>query len=168
MIDPRVFAFEMTVLRDRFGRRDMTDETIARYLDYLGPLMTTEEFKVAAREVFNRDTFWPSPQRFLDAIRGDPKRLAEEAWTAMLEHAKRGEYPALDALPEATRAALKAVPLREIMYADTDIKLARLKREFVDAHQHAVAPSAGPLALPAAPVEPDTDVQGRLLESVGL
>ena len=91
MIDPRVFAFEMTVLRDRFGRRDMTDETIARYLDFLDPLMTTEEFKAAAREVFNRDTFWPSPQRFLDAVRGDPKRLAEEAWTAMLEHAKRGD-----------------------------------------------------------------------------
>lgn len=151
MIDPRVFAFEMTVLRDRFGRRDMTDETIARYLDYLGPLMTTEEFKAAAREVFNRDTFWPSPQRFLDAIRGDPKRLAEEAWAAMLEHAKRGEYPALETLPEVTRAALKAVPLREIMYADSDIKLARLKREFTEAHQHAAGAQVGPLALPSAP-----------------
>lgn len=151
MIDPRVFAFEMTVLRDRFGRRDMTDETIARYLDYLGPLMTTEEFKAAAREIFNRDTFWPSPQRFLDAIRGDPKRLAEEAWTAMLEHAKRGEYPALETLPEATRAALRVVPLREIMYADSDIKLARLKREFTEAHQHAAGVQVGPLALPAAP-----------------
>lgn len=150
MIDRKVFAFEMTVLRDRFGRRDMTDETIARYLDYLGPLMTTEEFKAAAREVFNRDTFWPSPQRFLDAIRGDPKRLAEEAWMAVLDHAKRGEYPPLDTLPEATRAALKAVPLREVMYADSDIKLARLKREFTEAHQHAAGAQAGPLALPSA------------------
>jgi len=151
VIDRKVFAFEMTVLRDRFGRKDMTDETIARYLDYLDPLMNTSEFQAAARVVFNEDTFWPSPARLLAAVRGDPKRHAESAWAAMLEHAKRGEYPALDALPEATRAALKAVPLREIMYADSDIKLARLKREFTEAHQHAAGAQAGPLALPSAP-----------------
>lgn len=151
MIDPRVFTEEMTILRDRFGRRDMTPETIARYLDFLDPLMTTDEFRVAARVVFNEDTFWPSPARLLAAVRGDPKRLAEEAWTAMLDHAKRGEYPALETLPEPTRAALRVAPLREIMLADTDFKLARLKREFVDAHQHAAGAQVGPLALPAAP-----------------
>lgn len=146
MIDKATFAAEMTILRDRFGRRDMTAETIARYLDFLEERLSTEDFVRAAREIFNKDTFWPSPVRFLEVVKGDPKAMADDAWAAMLAHARKGSYPELATLPPATRAALKAAPLREIMYA-SEYELNRLKREFVDAYQRATDEAAG-LLLP--------------------
>lgn len=159
MIDKTVFAAEMTILRDRFGRRDMTAETIARYLDFLDPQLTTEQFQAAAREIFNRDTFWPSPARFLEAIQGNPKAMADEAWSSILEHAKRGAYPELATLPPPVRAALKAVPMREIMYADTDFKLSRLRKDFSEAYTRAAAKLAGDRpALEAPPEREEPDV----------
>lgn len=138
MIDPVTFAAEMTILQNRFpGARNMPKEVIARYLDYLGERLTTQEFVTAAREIFNQDTFWPSPARFIEAVQGNPKQMADDAWAAMLEAARKGAYPELATLPTATRAALKAAPMREIMYATSDFELNRLKREFVDAYQRA-------------------------------
>lgn len=141
MIDPVTFAAEMTILQNRFpGARNMPKEVIARYLDYLEAHLTTSEFVAAAREIFNQDTFWPSPARFVEIIQGNPKQMADDAWTAMLEHARKGSYPQLATLPAPTRAALKAAPLREIMYA-SEFELNRLKREFVDAYQRATGTS---------------------------
>lgn len=136
MIDKTTFAAEMTILQNRFpGGRDMTAETIARYLDYLGPQLNTTQFTRAAREIFNHDTFWPAPARFLEVLQGgSSKELADAAWGEVLRLAQRGEYPPLDTLDAATRAALKVVPMREIQYADSEAKLARLKREFTAAH----------------------------------
>lgn len=155
MIDKPTFVAEMTILRDRFGRRDMTPETVARYLDFLGPRLTTAQFTQAAREIFNRDTFWPAPARFLEALQGgNAKELAEAAWTDMLRFARDGKYPPLDSLDDATRAGLKAAPMREIQVAD-DVKINRLKREFVAAHAAAQAPlnPGDTPALPAARAE---------------
>lgn len=153
MIDPVTFAAEMTILQNRFpGARNMPKEVIARYLDFLGERLTTQEFVAAAREIFNQDTFWPSPARFVEAVQGNPKQMADDAWATMLEHARKGTYPELATLPTATRAALKAAPMREIMYATSDFELNRLKREFVDAHQRATGHSdARALPEPSRP-----------------
>lgn len=132
-INAVTFAAEMTLLRDRFSRKDMTEEVTARYHDFLNQHLTTEEFVTAARAIFNDDTFWPSPMRFLEVIHRDPKGKAQLAWRLMLEHAKAGHFPPLNDLDEATRAALKAAPMREIMSAD-EFTLKRLQRDFVDAH----------------------------------
>lgn len=154
MIDPVTFAAEMTILQNRFpGARNMPKEVIARYLDFLGERLTTQEFVTAAREIFNQDTFWPSPARFVEAVQGNPKQMADDAWATMLEHARKGTYPELATLPTPTRAALKAAPMREIMYATSDFELNRLKREFVDAHQRATG-TTDTHALPE-PVKPE-------------
>lgn len=156
MIDKPTFVAEMTILRDRFGRRDMTPETVARYLDYLDAKLTTAQFKEAAREIFDRDTWWPAPHRFIEALQGGAaKELAETAWTEMLEHARKGHYPDKASLAPAVLAALTAAPLREIMGAESDIKLARLKREFCAAHERATETTTTPHAaqLPSAPAE---------------
>lgn len=147
MIDDVTFTAEMTILASRFpGASNMPNEVIARYYEYLSPRMSTEEFQAAARQIFALDTFWPAPVRFLEVVKGNPKAMADDAWAAMLAHARKGSYPELATLPPATRAALKAAPLREIMYA-SEYELNRLKREFVDAYQRATDEAAG-RALP--------------------
>lgn len=164
-IDPAVFAAEFTLLKERFNRRDLTSETSARYLDFLDARMSTAEFQAAAREIFNRDTFWPAPQRFLDAARGGAVReLAERDWTRALHLARRGIYPDYDALPPAVAAAFQVVPMARIMAADEVYEQPRLKRDWLAAYTAAVgeeeerrAAAIGALeasrALPPAPHE---------------
>lgn len=139
MINRTEFTKHLGLLLDRFGR-SMSEPTIAEYYRLLNAELTTDAFQRAAREIFRHDQFWPSPQRFVDAAQGgSSKELAEAAWGEVLRLAQRGEYPPLDAFDAATRAALKAVPMREIQYADSEAKLARLKREFTAAHATATA-----------------------------
>lgn len=134
-IDRATFTKGMALLMDRFGRQ-LGTPTVAAYLEILDDELTTEEFAAAAREVFRRDTFFPSPQRFIDAVRGDPRRAAETAWQAIMRDARAGRYPPLESLPPAVRAALKVAPMREIMSAD-DYQLSRLKRDFLEEHVRA-------------------------------
>lgn len=148
MISRTDFTRGFALLMDRFGRT-LGEPTIAEYHRILTAELDTDSFNRAVTVIFREDVFFPSPQRFIDAVRGDPKRLAEEAWTAILDSARRGVYPPLETLPEATRAALRVAPLREIMLADSDSKLGRLKREFIEAHVHAAG--AALAALPGVP-----------------
>lgn len=151
-LDRRVFLREMALLAERFNRPELSEPLIARYYDTLNSRLTTQDFERAARAIFDGDTFWPAPLRFVEAVQGNPKQMADDAWATMLEHARKGTYPELATLPTPTRAALKAAPMREIMYATSDFELNRLKREFVDAHQRATGTSdARALPEPSKP-----------------
>lgn len=144
MINRTEFTKRFALLLDRFGRT-MSDAGIAEYYAILNAELTTEQFECAAKLVYRHDQFWPTPQRFVDAAQGGSARdLAETAWSNILAAAQRGTYPPLDTLDPATRAALKTAPMREIQYADSEAKLARLKREFVAAHQQASGPTGAP------------------------
>jgi hypothetical protein len=132
VIDDITFAGEMTILQDRFGRRDITSETLARYYDYLSPRMNTETFTVAAREIFNRDTFWPSPLRFLEVLKGNPKALADDAWSRLIAAASKGAHPLLSDIEERALSAVGG--FREIMYAEGNYKQDQLRKQFVGAY----------------------------------
>ena len=151
MINRTEFTKRFAMLLDRFGRT-MSEPGILEYYEILNAELNTTEFQHAAKTIYRHDQFWPTPQRFIDAARGSQDEHAQAAWDAMLDAARQGKYPPLEELPTAIRAALKAVPLREIMYAD-DIKLARLKKEFTAAHNKAKREPDQPLALPAPELE---------------
>src|SRR5690606_10359412 len=101
VIDRRVFTAEFTLLLDRFGR-DPHQLLIARYFGYLNARLTTEEFTAAARKIFEEARYWPAPIDFIEAAKGDPKRLAAEAWGQLLTAAQRGRPH--DAPPDAIAA----------------------------------------------------------------
>lgn len=127
-IDDVTFAAEMTILRDRFGRRDMTQETIARYYDYLADRMTTEDFTRAARLIFNKDTFWPAPVRFLEAIKGNPGADSEAAWNALLSAATMGDHKAVTR-PQLAALRAAGVTFRDVETAN-DARLAGIGKRF--------------------------------------
>ena len=148
MIDKTAFAAEMTILQDRFNRRDMTPETVARYLDFLNPLMTTEEFCVAAREVFNRDTFWPSPQRFLEVMRGEPRVIAQASWERLLGGARQGKLPDLS---DVERDALKVVGgFVAIERCESPYRLGELRKAYERELAERLASPSHPLMLGGA------------------
>ena len=130
MIDKAVFTREISLLQERFGR-ELSNPVIIRYLEFLNDRMTTLEFESAAREIFNRDTFWPSPVRFLEAVRGDPQGGAEDAWAELMDAAAQGKTPVLAGKLET---AVRAVGgFREIMYAEGQFKQEQLRKQFVSA-----------------------------------
>lgn len=136
MIRKDVFYREFGLLFERFGRNAeaVSDVLVNRYLSYLNEHLSTEDFEVAAQQVFNEDQFFPSPRRFVDIIHGNAKQNAERAWQDVLQLAQAGESD-LSGLPAATRDAVKAAGgWRAIAYAGNDFGLGQARRAFLDAY----------------------------------
>ena len=133
-LDRRSFTREMTILHKRFGR-DPDVDVIARYYDTLNGKLDTTAFEAAARYVFDNDAFWPTPRRFIDLAHGSPDEVARLEWQSLIEAATRGERARLTPAGEA--ALMAAGGWREVAYADTDRKLPRLERAFLNAYKNA-------------------------------
>ena len=134
MIDRVTFTREMTLLHERFGRT-VSAEVIARYYDTLNGKLDTPAFEAAARYVFDNDAFWPTPRRFIDLAHGSPDEVARLEWQSLIDAATRGERAKLTPAGEA--ALMAAGGWREVAYADTDRKLPRLERAFLNAYKNA-------------------------------
>lgn len=137
MLDDVVFAAEMTLLEDRFGRRALTTETKVRYYEFLNQNLTTQEFRAAAREIFNRDQFWPSPQRFVEAVRGNAKQLASSEWQLLLAHMRNGQHNPSELSATGRQALRAAGGFKMLLHAENDFALNNVRSAFQDAFQQA-------------------------------
>lgn len=149
MIDRRVFTREFTVLLERFGRAgDASEILIQRYLQFLDSELDTAEFEFAAREIFNRDQFWPSPLRFVEAARGNPTQLAGSEWDQLMIALK--DNPAELPVTDRGRAALKAIGGFRALMEATDYSLEGLRKRFLGAYQDVERPRVSTPVLPEA------------------
>ena len=124
-----VFVREMALLHERFGRAP-SDVIIARYYGTLSQRLSTSEFEAAARYVFDHDNFWPSPARFIELAKGNPKDDAEREWTVLLDACSRGDRNVL--LSPEGAAAMRAVGgWNAVAYCENTSALAAKHREFV-------------------------------------
>ena len=69
MIDRRVFVREWTALCERFSRQHNAREA-SRYYEWLNSRLSTEDFELAARDLYARAEFFPRPEAFVEAVRG--------------------------------------------------------------------------------------------------
>lgn len=139
MIDLKTFAAKMTILADRFGRTKLLDETLAMYFDALNQKLSTAEFVEACRVIFEQDTYWPSPRRFVEAVKGDPKAEGEAAWDRLAKLVSQGD---------SSRWPLDLMgTLRELgktqgdMLRITDSELDRLRPRFIAAFVRSAEPA---------------------------
>ena len=93
MIDQDVFNIEWAVICERCNR-DPSQVLAARYYQSLSPRMTTDEFRVAARVVFEECEFLPPVAAFIAAIRPSVEAEALEQWERC-EHVMGGSKQAL-------------------------------------------------------------------------
>ena len=148
MIDRQVFGREFSVLLERFGRAgEVGDELIRRYLEFLDSQLSTQEFELASRTIFEEDQFFPSPRRFVDVVKGNAKDLAERDWQH-LQQLVRDNAGSLDSMSPTARAALKAAGgWAAVAFAADEFALRQAKRAFLDAHiSQATAPSRPQIA----------------------
>lgn len=144
MLDKRVFLREMAVLAELYNRPALSEVLIARYYEFLSTRLSTAEFEAAARRVFEEERFWPAPVTFVHLVKGDPKRIAGEAWTRLLSAAQSGRPQ--DAEPDAIAALRRAgFTFRDVETA-SEYRLGEIARAF--ASEHSAVP------LPALPSEP--------------
>jgi hypothetical protein len=131
MLDRHVFVREMTLLHDRFGRTP-NEHVIGRYYDTLRDRLTTAEFEQAARFVFDQDSFWPAPARFIELAQGNARDDAEREWTALVDSCARGDRNVL--LSPEGAAAMRAVGgWNAVAYCEGDRNLDSKRRAFVAA-----------------------------------
>lgn len=147
-ISETVLAGEIEILLDRFGRQNMLDVTLDRYAQYIEAHLTEDEFLLACRVIFENDTYWPSPVRFVEAARGNPKELADSEWNQLMVALK--ENPAELPVTERGRAALKAIGGYRALMEATDYSLESLRKRFMGAYADAGREKATTPVLPEA------------------
>ena len=134
MIDHTAFGREMALLSERFNRQ-VSKPVMARYFETLNASLSTEQFEAAARTIFDHDTFWPAPVRFLEIAGVDPSSEAEAAWELALAEASRGEAQPMSAYDPAHAAALTAVGKNRRIGQTNEDRLPFVKREFIAAYK---------------------------------
>jgi hypothetical protein len=131
MLNRAVFVREMTLLHDRFGRTP-NEHVIGRYYDTLKDRLSTEEFEQAARFVFDQDSFWPAPARFIELAQGNAKDDADREWVRLLDSCSRGDRNVL--LSPEGAAAMRAVGgWNSVAYCSGDRALEDKRRAFARA-----------------------------------
>ena len=131
MLNRAVFVREMTLLHDRFGRTP-NEHVIGRYYDTLRDRLTTEEFEQAARFVFDQDSFWPAPARFIELAQGNAKDDAAREWARLLGSCARNDRNVL--LSPEGAAAMRAVGgWNAVAYCEGDVNLDRKRVGFARA-----------------------------------
>lgn len=152
MLDRKAFATEMSALADRFNRT-LKDDLVRRYYQHLEHL-DTQAFLNAAATIYANDTFWPSPNRFLEAAGVDANTLAEQAWEHAVTQAKRGTNQTPDTNAPEYWTALKAVGGVTALGRTNERNLPFLRKDFVRAYtQHATGATPS-LEKPDTPTLP--------------
>lgn len=150
-INPEVLAGELEILVNRFHGHRLLDVTLDRYAEYIEAHLTEAEFVRACRVIFDNDRYWPAPARFVEAVHGNARELAAQAWADVQLAIKEGSTD-LDFLSPAGRQALRAAGGWQAVYAaPSEIALDRARRAFIDSFE-LTAKRDGPKALEAPDV----------------
>ena len=87
MISQKVFEQEISILCDWFSRK-FEEPTLKRLYDRLNSHgLTEEEFCKACLTLFDTSSYFPNPQAFIDAARGDREAIAAKEWDLILKAA---------------------------------------------------------------------------------
>lgn len=151
-IDETVFVRWWAIIHQRFGR-SMSDPMTQLYRAFLDEHLTTEHFEQAAKLIFEGETWWPSPRRFVEVLQGDLKAYAGAQWREVLRIATKGNGEGFKELPEHTRRAVFDLGgLRKIELME-DRDRAYYERHFTDGLLSILEPKRKELpalALPSA------------------
>lgn len=100
MIDQAVFKAEWGILETRYNRTFPKD-VVARYYQSLSPRMTTADFRVACRILFDRpgNYAFPGPSEFVGVLEQPPENTALDQWE-LCERILYGETHVLDRMTD--------------------------------------------------------------------
>lgn len=151
MIDRTSFTRDFTLLMDRFGRQ-MSEPTIAEYFRILNAELTTPEFETACSVIFRLDTYFPSPQRFIDAARGSATENGQGEWDELVRLASKGDTNLEGLSPRAVGAMRAAGGWNAIAYAEGPVALATARKRFLEAYERGLEREVRGSLPAAAPV----------------
>lgn len=130
MIDLKTFSNEITLLADWYGR-SFNESTLQRLYDTLNEAgMTTEEFLEACKRIFKGQRFFPIPNDFLEASRGDTEGQALKEWKVALA-AIKGSRQHYAKLNPVSRQAIDDLGGLTFLQNQPESDNAKLQEKFV-------------------------------------
>ena len=130
MIDQLVFLEEIGILMDWF-EKDFEEATLKRLHQRLSQHLSTEEFKLAANQVFDTAKFFPRVCDFVSAIKGDPETQALKEWEQCIKAAAWNDKEMIAHLSTQGQSALHLVGGLYKLGMATEDELKWVKKEFV-------------------------------------
>lgn len=167
MIDPELFGAEFTLLEERFARAS-SEPILHRYYAYISARLTDEQFQQASITIFNEDTFFPTPKRFIDAVHGTLEDQAAVEWSNLLEAHQNNTRADVSAIARKVWSEIYAAG--QLNSDSGDQRVSFVRRDFIQtyrAHQTIDERPPGMLPAPTAAeknnmLETQTRVQAEL------
>lgn len=128
MIDKSAFRDVWAVLEERFGK-EHSGPTRAMYYQSLSEKLSTEEFKVAARRLFDSAEFFPKPDDFVEEVRGDTETRALKSWETV-DQVVRG-FASRDELTDEAERTVKLMGGMRQLRMTRDENWPHRRREFL-------------------------------------
>lgn len=128
MIDRDTFGDVWAILEERFGK-EHSQPTRAMYYKSLSERLTTEEFRGAARHLFDSAEFFPKPDDFVEAVRGDTETRALKSWETV-EQVVRG-FSSRDELTSEAERTVKLMGGMRQLRMTRDENWPHRRREFL-------------------------------------
>lgn len=100
------------------------------YYQSVSERLSTEEFKVAARKLFDSAEFFPKPDDFVEVVRGDTETRALKAWETVDQVVR--ERADRDELPEEAKRTVRLMGGMRKLRMTRDENWPHRRREFLN------------------------------------
>lgn len=161
MIDPEVFIQEMLFLEQWTGQ-NLHSSVQARYAEYLGKHLTTEEFVEASRMIFEQNKSFPFPSvsDFMDKVHQSSDRRAQHEWNKIITYRYNIYEPGYpEGLTPIGYEALKTIKGLHHVHTCPTEQITHLRTAFIHAYKAISArPEEYNLQNPPTALPPITDV----------
>jgi hypothetical protein len=149
MIDQKTFNAQMGLLCAK-SQRAADPAVIKMYKIILDEQLTTEQFVKGAIVTFAQDTFFPTPERIIEAALGEIQEAASAQWLEMLAAAKADRRTNLDGIAKDAIAELGGTNV--VRTLSDHSQLMRVRTEFISNYSR----RARAARLPKAQALPDS------------
>ena len=126
-MDAKHFAALMAQLGDRFGR-NVSASIVAAYWTAITPHLQPDQIHAGFDAIFFSDTYFPSPQRWVEAATGNLDAAALTMWDEALEADRSNRRPELDAI---ARDTFKSLGGWQVVAAPDRTALLRVREKFL-------------------------------------
>lgn len=134
MINPQIFAEELTILEEWFGKQ-LTKAVRARLFSVLNEKLSDDEFKTACALIFEQNASnafnFPSAQDFISKAKGSLEELAAKDW----EKVCRFDPQNPPALSKPGEIALKRLGGQNLIGKSTMSEVNWLRKDFEKAYR---------------------------------
>jgi hypothetical protein len=130
VVDKKLFTQLLSEMAEYYGRK-LPPAILQVWYTTIAALMSNAEFQKAFEQIIFSEQYMPTPEKFLEMVKGSSDALAHSDWELCVQAAARADREMLSDLSPQGKSALYLIGgLHKLGQAEVD-RLPWIKKEFI-------------------------------------